>query len=67
MTLGGLYTILSKIIENESKTNPDILDKRVVLSILPCTTNANEVLMCGTYAIGQVIPEKDYIHITNYL
>lgn len=66
MTLRGLHTILSKIIENESKTNPDILDKRVVLSILPCTTNANEVLMCGTYGIGQVMLEKDCIRIKNY-
>lgn len=66
MTLGGLHTILSKIIENESKTNPDILDKRVVLSILPCTTNANEVLTCGIYGIGQVMLEKDYIRIKNY-
>ena len=29
MTLRELHTILSKIIENESKQNPDILDKRV--------------------------------------
>lgn len=61
MTLRELHMILSKIIDNESKTNPDILDKRVVLSI-----NANEVLMCGTYGIGQVMLEKDYIRIKNY-
>ena len=66
MTLRELYTILSKIIDNESKQNPDILDKRVVLSILPCTTNASEVLMCGTYGIGKVMLEKDYIRIKNY-
>ena len=66
MTLRELYTRLSKIIDEENKTNPDILDKYVVLSVLPCTANKEEVLRCGTYGIGQVMLEKDCIRIKNY-
>lgn len=67
MTLRQFYTRLSKIIDEESKTNPDILDKYVVLSVLPCTANKEEVLRCRTYGIAQVITEEDYICITNYI
>lgn len=67
MTLRQFYTRLSKIIDEQSKTNPDILDKDVVLSVMPCTTKADDLTRCGTYGIGQVIHKDDYIHITNYL
>ena len=33
MTLKRLYSELSKIIDEESKTNPDVLDKPVALCI----------------------------------
>lgn len=65
MTLKKLYIQLSKIIDEQSKTNPDILDKDVVLSVMPCTTKADDLTRCGTYGIGQIINEKDNIVITN--
>lgn len=67
MTLRQFYTRLSKIIDEESKTNPDILDKYVVLSVMPCTAKADDIARCGTYGIAQVIHEEDYIRITNYI
>lgn len=65
MTLRQFYTRLSKIIDEQSKTNPDILDKDVVLSVMPCTTKSDDLTRCGTYGIGQIINEKDNIVITN--
>ena len=67
MTLRQFYTRLSKIIDEEGKTNPDILDKNIVLSVMPCTAKADDIARCGTYGICQVILEEDYVRITNYI
>lgn len=66
MTLKRLYSELSKIIDEESKTNPDILDKQIVLSVMPCSTNAADLIRCGTYGAASVINDKEVITITNY-
>lgn len=67
MTLRQFYTRLSKIIDEEGKTNPDILDKYMVMSVLPGTAKADDIARCGTYGICQVIPEENCIRITNYI
>ena len=66
MTLRRLYAELSKIIDEESKTNPDILDKPITLSIMPCSTNAADLIRCGIYGAANIINHKDEITITNY-
>lgn len=66
MTLKRLYSELSKIIDEESKTNPDVLDKPVALCIMPCSTNAADLIRCGTYGAASVINDKEVITITNY-
>ena len=66
MTLKKLYSELSKIIDKECETNPDILDKPVVLSVMPCSTNAFDLIRCGTYGIVNIINDKEVITITNY-
>ena len=66
MTLKRLYSKLSKIIDEESKTNTDALDKPVVLCIMPCSTNAADLIRCGTYGAAGVINDKEVITITNY-
>ena len=66
MTLKELYSELSKIMYEKSKTNPDILDKPVTLSIMPYSTNATDLNRCGVYGIASVINDKEVITITNY-
>lgn len=66
MTLRKLYSELSKIIDEEIKTNPDALDKQIVLSIMPYSTNASDLIRCGIYGAASVINDKDRITITNY-
>lgn len=66
MTLKKLYSELSKIIDEEIKTNPDALDKQIVLSIMPYSTNASDLIRCGIYGAASVINDKDIIIITNY-
>lgn len=66
MTLKRLYSELSKIIDEESKTNPDVLDKPIALCIMPCTTNAADLNKCGHFGAASVINDKDRITITNY-
>ena len=66
MTLKRLYSELSKIIDEESKTNPDILDKQIVLSVMPYNTNASDLIRCGIYGVASVINDKKVITITNY-
>ena len=46
MTLRRLYSELAKIIDEESKINPDALDKPIVLSVMPCSTNATDLIKC---------------------
>lgn len=65
MTLRKLYSELSKIIDEESKTNPDILDKPIVLSVMPCSTNAADLIRCGIYGAANIINDKKVISITN--
>lgn len=68
MTLKELYTNLSKIIDDSYETNPDILDKPIVLNIAPDSDNSDELIRCGRfYGIGSVKEEGDYIFISNYL
>lgn len=66
MTLKKLYSEISKIIDEECKTNPDALDKPIALCIMPCSTNAADLIRCGTYGAASVINDKDRIIITNY-
>ena len=66
MTLKELHSELSKIIDEESKTNPDILDKPVVLFIMPYSTSAADLIRCGIYGTASVINDKEVITITNY-
>ena len=66
MTLKRLYSELSKIIDEESKTNPDALDKQIALSIMPCSTNAFDLIRCGVYGAASIINDKEVITITNY-
>lgn len=66
MTLRELYSELSKIIDEESKTNPDILDKPVVLFIMPYSTGAADLIRCGIYDTTSVINDKEVITITNH-
>ena len=66
MTLRELHMILSKIIDEECKTNPDILDKYVVISVLPCTTKKEDLRNCGFYGVAQIIHEEDCVYIANY-
>lgn len=66
MTLKRLYSELFKIIDEESKTNPDILDKQIVLSVMPYSTNTSDLIRCGTYGVASVINDKEVITITNY-
>lgn len=65
MTLKRLYSEISKIMDEECKTNPDALDKPVVLCIMPCSTNAADLIRCGTYGAASVINNEDVITITN--
>lgn len=66
MTLKELYSELSKIIDEESKTNSDILDKPVVLFIMPYSTGAADLIRCGIYGVASIINDKEVITITNY-
>lgn len=66
MTLRRLYSELSKIIDEENKTNPDILDKPITLSIMPYSTNSADLTRCGTYGAASIINHKKEITITNY-
>lgn len=66
MTLRKLYFEISKIIDEESKINPDALDKPIVLSVAPYSTNASDLIRCGIYGAASVINDKDRIIITNY-
>lgn len=66
MTLRKLYSELSKIIDEESKTNPDVLDKPIVLSVMPCSTNAADLIRCGVYGVANIVNDKEVITITNY-
>lgn len=66
MTLKRLYSEISKIIDEECKTNPDALDKQIVLSVMPYSTNASDLIRCGVYSAASVINDKDRIIITNY-
>lgn len=67
MTLKELYTNLSKIIDDSYETNPDILDKPIVLNIAPSSDKSDELFRCGFYGIGSIKEEGDYIFISNYL
>ena len=67
MTLKKLYMDLSKIIDDSSKTNPDILDKPIVLYIAPCSDTSEELFRCGFYGAGKIEEEEEYITITNQL
>lgn len=66
MTLKELYSELSKIIDEESKTNPDIFDKPIVLSVMPYSTGAADLIRCGIYDATSIINDKEVITITNY-
>lgn len=66
MTLKRLYSEISKIIDEECKTNPDALDKQIVLSVMPCSTNAADLNRCGLFGAASVINDEDVIIITNY-
>lgn len=66
MTLRRLYSELAKIIDEESKINPDALDKPIVLSVMPCSTNATDLIKCGVYGVANIINDKEVITITNY-
>lgn len=66
MTLKKLYSELSKIIDEESKTNPNVLDKQVALLVAPYSTNASDLIRCGVYNAASVINDKEVITITNY-
>ena len=64
MTLKELYTNLSKIIDDSYETNPDILDKPIVLNIAPCNDKSDDLLRCGFYGIGSINEEGGlYIYI----
>lgn len=65
MTLKRLYSELSKIIDEESKTNPDALDKPIALCVMPYSTNASDLIRCGIYGAASVINNEDVITITN--
>lgn len=65
MTLRRLYSELAKIIDEESKINPDILDKPVVLFIMPYSTSAADLIRCGIYDATSIINDKEVITITN--
>lgn len=66
MTLKKLYEELSKIIDTECKTNPDALNKPIVLCVTPCSTKAEDLIRCGVYGVGNIINNEDVITITNY-
>ena len=66
MTLRKLYSELSKIIDKECETFSGTLDKPVVLSIMPCSTNDADLIRCGNYGVAKIINDKDVITITNY-
>lgn len=66
MTLKELHFELSKIIDKESKTNPDIFYKPVVLFIMPYSTGAADLIRCGIYDTTSVINDKEVITITNH-
>lgn len=65
MTLRKLYSELAKIIDEEGKTNPNVLDKPVVLFIVPYSTGAADLIRCGIYDATSVINDKEVITITN--
>lgn len=67
MTLRQFYTRLTKIIDEEGKTNPDILDKYVVISVLPGTAKKQDLINCGFYGVAQIIHEEDCVYIANYI
>lgn len=66
MTLKRLYSEISKIIDEESKTNPDVLDKPIALCIMPCSTNAADLNRCSLSGAASVINDEDVTTITNY-
>ena len=65
MTLKRLYSELSKIIDEESKTTPDVLDKPIALCIMPWNTNANVLNRSSICGAASVINNEDVITITN--
>lgn len=67
MTLKKLYMDLSKIIDDSSKTNSDILDKPIALYIAPCSDKSEELFRSGFYGVGKIEEEEEYIIITNQL
>ena len=66
MTLRKLYSELSKIIDKECETNPNVLDKQVALLVAPYSTNASDLIRCGIYGVVNIINDKEIITITNY-
>ena len=66
MTLKTLYSKLGKIIDEKSKTDPDILDKPVCLSVLPIYDLTYDLVRCGTYGIVAVEEEENTIIIANH-
>lgn len=66
MTLKTLYSKLSKIIDEKSKTDPDFLDKPVCLSIMPSKDTSDELLRCGIYGVMSVEEADNIIFISNH-
>lgn len=41
-------------------------DKEVILSILPCSTFADELLRCGTYGLINVEQNSNFVVLSNH-
>ena len=65
MTLKRLYSELSKIIDDNMSSNPDILDANVVFNYMPCSDSWEQLIRSGFYPTSSVSIEDDLIIISN--
>lgn len=65
MTLMKLYSELSKIIDDNISSNPDILNANVVFNATPYSQSGEDLMRSGFYPTASVSIEDDLIIISN--